>query len=739
VPDDARLLAKSGCDGSSTRPEATLPGHTSRVVAAGRAVLASVGDHALRATRLDLETWRDRLRLGVILACAWHDLGKANDHFQSMIRRSRGGRPQAVRHEAMSGLLLFEVEGLRAGIVEVALARDRLATLAALAAVCGHHVKFPPPRGFANDESGDARISVPLDHVDFVTTVRIGAVALGVESPTLTGHAAWRCSSLLPSNVFEQLDALLVRLRRALAEEVAGSNDARRFVALVKALTLGADVAGSALARAGEPTSWIEHALTDSLRPGDAGQIVAGRLRQNAMRPFQTAIAESSSAVTLVRAGCGSGKTLGAYAWAEQRAVGRKLFFAYPTTGTTTEGFRDYVAEADLPKALIHSRADVDIEDIMGNGDESSPLDREHAIDALRAWTPRVITCTVDTILGAMAMNRTGLFAFPAIAEAAFVFDEIHAYDDRLFGLLLRFLELLPGAPVLLMTASLQPARIDALRAALRDLAEISGPRELEALPRYRFEPALASEVPWERISGVVGSGGKVLVVCNRVALAMQRAEGARTRLRETEVLTYHSRYRYEDRVARHRRVVAAFGAPGPVVAFTTQVAEMSLDLSADLLVTDMAPIPSLIQRLGRLNRWATPEVPGRVATAVALTFRGLPYAETELQQGRAFWAELAEREALCQADLAEAFIRLATSSVATFQVRDQLLDGLAISVPDSTREPSQSITVILERDAERVRRDPGDAVMRDADHPAERTASRARVMAEGRVPTGNA
>ena len=36
-----------------------------------------------------------------------------------------------------------------------------------------------------------------------------------------------------------------------------------------------------------------------------------------------------------------------------------------------------------------------------------------------------------------------------------------------------------------------------------------------------------------------------------------------------------------------------------------SQVAEMSLDLSADLLVTDLAPAPALIQRLGRLNRRA--------------------------------------------------------------------------------------------------------------------------------------
>ena len=49
-----------------------------------------------------------------------------------------------------------------------------------------------------------------------------------------------------------------------------------------------------------------------------------------------------------------------------------------------------------------------------------------------------------------MQNNKRGLFAWPALAQSAFVFDEIHAYDDRLFGALLRFLRDLPGLPALL-------------------------------------------------------------------------------------------------------------------------------------------------------------------------------------------------------------------------------------------------------------------------------------------------
>src|ERR1700722_1290054 len=122
MPEQARLLAKSAPDVARPPTEATLPGHTARVVAAGRAILDAVGDHPLRAAHLGHAEWSERFLLSVLLACAWHDLGKANDHFQSMIRRARDGRVQAVRHEAISGLLLLEVPGLRAGLVNPALA-----------------------------------------------------------------------------------------------------------------------------------------------------------------------------------------------------------------------------------------------------------------------------------------------------------------------------------------------------------------------------------------------------------------------------------------------------------------------------------------------------------------------------------------------------------------------------------------------------------------------------------------
>jgi hypothetical protein len=111
----------------------------------------------------------------------------------------------------------------------------------------------------------------------------------------------------------------------------------------------------------------------------------------------------------------------------------------------------------------------------------------------------------------------------------------------------------------------------------------------------------LSPEPPDSLVRQTLARDGKVLWVCNTVDRVMEAAG----RLADVTPLAYHSRFRYRDRVERHKAVMDAFRGGGPALAICSQVAEMSLDLSASLLVTDLPPVPALIQRLGRLNRRA--------------------------------------------------------------------------------------------------------------------------------------
>lgn len=94
------LLAKSSNDPDNPRREETLVGHTEAVIA-----VASVFGEALTeqiisvlGDKFDGVIWQEAL-----FCSAWlHDVGKANDHFQKMIRNHRSY--QGIRHETLARL-----------------------------------------------------------------------------------------------------------------------------------------------------------------------------------------------------------------------------------------------------------------------------------------------------------------------------------------------------------------------------------------------------------------------------------------------------------------------------------------------------------------------------------------------------------------------------------------------------------------------------------------------------------
>ena len=263
-------------------------------------------------------------------------------------------------------------------------------------------------------------------------------------------------------------------------------------------------------ARRSEPLA-MDHGIIcgDSLSLATWQRWCEHRLRGDSPRSFQQAVAACKCLVVFVKAGCGSGKTLAAYLWAganyprggsisatppparRPRASGTICMCPKPKF-SRTKMIPSAQQVRELGARLFHSRRDIDFEIILSTGNDAQQADADSRarLESLEAWATPVVACTVDTVLGLVQNGRRGLYAWPALSQSAFVFDEIHAYDDRLFGALLRFLRDVPGLPVLLMTASLPARREEALRNLLESRGQswepISGPVDLETRPRYR-------------------------------------------------------------------------------------------------------------------------------------------------------------------------------------------------------------------------------------------------------------
>ena len=223
----------------------------------------------------------------------------------------------------------------------------------------------------------------------------------------------------------------------------------------------------------------------------------------------------------------------------------------------------------------------------------------------------------------------------------------------------------------------------------------------MEERPRYHKVIWASADIV-SLVVEEVRAGGKVLWVSNtvkRVIDAAKRAEGA-----GLAPLIYHSRFKYVDRVQRHKAVIDAF-APNHTtgaLAVTSQVSEVSLDLhGCTLLVTEQAPVPALIQRLGRLNRQAKKGDPTRPFVVVPLSPENhLPYAPPDMEVAARWLARLPDTD-ISQRHLADAWVQIAENPPAA--VASAWLDGGPRTTVSELREASPGITVILDQDVARA------------------------------------
>ena len=372
--------------------------------------------------------------------------------------------------------------------------------------------------------------------------------------------------------------------------------------------------------------------------------------------PFQTAAAAGDlGAVALIEAETGSGKTEAAlWRWMALRRRGLVdgLFFALPTRSAAVQlhervndmlkrVWKEHAPEAVLAVPGYLRAGDAKGQALPGyqvrwdRGEPGGADDARWAAErSLNFLAARVAVGTIDQALLGTLPVKHALFRTGVLARSLLVVDEVHASDSYMAGLLKRLLEhhVAIGGHALLLSATLgSTARATLLKTALPSLAEaeaqpypaLSG-REATLRPakgparddkRVLVETAGLMSDPQaiaERAIAAAQAGASVLVVRNSVGGAVAVAQAIAAMAPEVAfsvggvATLHHGRFAPDDRERLDKAVETAFGktriARGQVLV-GTQTLEQSLDLDADFLVTDLAPIDVLLQRIGRLHR----------------------------------------------------------------------------------------------------------------------------------------
>lgn len=653
------LYAKSPSGGSG----ATLIEHSRSVLNASRHLFGHqqptrLGNSWLRLFGISPELFLS-FSTNLSLAAIFHDIGKANNGFQFAVTHIG---EQVVRHEHLSALILWLPE-IRAWIESCS--ECRYETI--LSAVLCHHLKVDDTNHFLNSLKPVDDFTVHCGHPDFSEVLRMAESVIGSSAPDLSGRdGRWSFGEIDGKG----LKAHLYRSKRALKD--VGN---RNMYLAVKAGLIAADAAGSGLMREGKDcASWISECMEQSpLTPDDIEAfVIAPRMRQveqRTVKPFSPRTFQTEAGKlgprALLLAGCGAGKTFAAWKWVQHQAKSlgfSRILFLYPTRATATEGFRDYVSWAGADEsALLHGTSDYDLTGMFTNpADDRSGQDytAEQRLFALGYWPKRVFSATVDSFLSFMAHGYSSICMLPVLADAAIVIDEVHSFDRSMFTSLEQFLKAFPSVPVLCMTASLTTDRLNTLTdgcgVELFPSDEMDDLKRQTGAPRYFVQST--DNKPGRIVREALLSGKKVLWVVNTVDRCQEIFTEHTTfcSVRQIPATCYHSRFRLMDRKQRHEEVIRLFREhSGAALVVTTQVCEMSLDLDADMLVTEMAPVPSIIQRMGRCCRV---EHPGdrRGEVIIYAPSDNKPYDRDEIMQCEDFTRHFVELQEVSQDDLAD-------------------------------------------------------------------------------------
>ncbi len=574
-------LAKSG------QPVCYLNDHLEQVAAYAQAVAKAYREHW--ACLLG-DPLAEAVAKALVLAAISHDLGKAASGFQRSLCDFT--HRWEFRHEALSAALLLAARQAQEEWLDLA-----------VAAVLTHHREIDDP------ELRNSVAWIPLPDPDIVAEAvkKFRTRALELQPYWNWLRTFWQAHPELKELPFPEVPAEL-QLPSAFLRDLHSRLDGLKLPdnpgALAMLLTRGWLMASDHAASAG-----VLEFKDDLPRP-----------EFQASRRFQELLGECEGDAFL-EAPTGAGKTVAALRWVlRNRRGGERVFYVLPYQASIeamADTLEKYFGRENV--AVLHARA---LDYLFREYFEKSG-EYEVAYVAARAEDDlnRLVHKPVKVVTPFQLLKW--LFGMPrfeiGVSEMVgglFIFDEIHAYDVHVVALILEMVQVIKklGGRCLFMSATfpgfLKGLLKDALGGEPTDfvLGE-SGldewAREFLAIARHRLrwrDTTLEQLCP--EIIRAAKEGRRVLVVANRVAQAQELFRSLGRQL--DDVCLLHSRLIRRDRVAREREVINALRGSDESrvrILVATQVIEVSLDISFDLIFTEVAPVDDLLQRFGRVNR----------------------------------------------------------------------------------------------------------------------------------------
>jgi len=317
--------------------------------------------------------------------------------------------------------------------------------------------------------------------------------------------------------------------------------------------------------------------------------------RQDKLYPLSLIPSDSEKTHTFVKAPTGAGKT----DFLLKRCRGR-IFYTLPFQASINAMYERI--KNDLKNIedirLLHSTSRLVIE---GNKIEEKVIQDKFGA-SIKVLTPHQ--------LGSIVLGTRGYEAILFDLKGCdIILDEIHTYSDFIQAIVLKIVEILSteGCRIHIGTATmpsvLEKKILEILK--IKNTQVVSLPEDvLSTYNRHIVHKSNSFEELMPVITQTIKEKQKILIVCNRVANAQNVFSQLKYTYPQVPSMLIHSRFRRSDRNRLETELKEVYNqSKEPCIVVATQVVEVSLDISFDLMITETAPIDALIQRFGRINR----------------------------------------------------------------------------------------------------------------------------------------
>lgn len=306
---------------------------------------------------------------------------------------------------------------------------------------------------------------------------------------------------------------------------------------------------------------------------------------------------EHSNIVTI--AFTGAGKTIADYRWYGKRKIflvpnkisGESFFFdAVEILGT-----EDYVGllHGDISLYVENFRQSIKGEDIFFTSRDKT---------LAKNFAKPYIISTVDQILLAIFKYPGYEKVFASIYGSHITVDEVHLLTPRMFLILMYFVEFAAkhmNAKFHLMTVTMPEAYLEKLNSISVPFEKSNENEVVEENKKIKL--LFCKEKDWvEIVSSSIKNGKKVLIVKNTIDEAIKTYKQLDFLCKNGfEINLLHSRFKFKHKKDKYRGILSQQGH----VWISTQMVEISLDLDFEVIISDLAPMDAIIQRMGRCNR----------------------------------------------------------------------------------------------------------------------------------------